>query len=56
MKKESTCLEHFRELMGGENQCGKNMEWALELQTETLGVGFDGCSSDTRNLLLLDTG
>lgn len=48
MTKKSTYWEHSRELMVGENQCVKNMEWALELQTETEGVGFDRCSSVTK--------
>lgn len=31
MTKKSRLYERFRELMGGENQCGLIVEWASEL-------------------------
>jgi hypothetical protein len=34
MKKKSSRLKHYRELVVGANQCGKIDEWASELQTE----------------------
>ncbi len=34
LMKSSNFSEHFRELMVGENQCGKKSEWTSELQTE----------------------
>jgi len=34
LTKRSNFSKHFRELMVGENQCGKKSEWTSEPQTE----------------------
>jgi len=56
MIKKSTYYKHFRELTAGESQCASIMEWALELQTETVGVGFDGYPPLQGNRIAYDTG